>query len=52
MVQDWEQGFVGNKPGTIAGLAKSETLAQVMVRAFRPIPARSSRERQRLPRAA
>ncbi|ANY18976.1 hypothetical protein A6F68_00441 [Tsuneonella dongtanensis] len=50
MLQDWEQGLVGNNRGTISGLAKRETLAQVMVRAFRPIQAR--RETESLPRAA
>ena len=50
MQQDWENGLVGNTPGTISGLAKRETLAQVMIRAFRPIHARQDRER--LPRAA
>ena len=39
MLQDWEQGFVGNNPGTISGLPRRETLAQVLVRSFRPIQA-------------
>jgi hypothetical protein len=50
MLQNWEQGLVGNNPGTISGLAKRETLAQVLVRAFRPIHAH--REREGLRRAA
>ncbi len=50
MLQDWEKGFVGNNPGTISGRAKRETLAQVLVRAFRPIQAH--RDREALPRAA
>ena len=50
MLQDWEQGMVGNNPGITSRLAKRETLGQVLVRAFRPIRAR--RERHELPRAA
>ena len=50
MLQDWEKGFVGNNPGAISGLAKRETLAQVLVRSFRPIQAQ--RDRAALPRAA
>ena len=50
MLQDWDKGLVGNNPGTISGLAKRETLAQVMVRAFRPIHA--GRDREELRRAA
>ena len=50
MLQDWDQGFIGNTRGTISGLAKRETLAQVLVRAFRPIQAQ--RDREALPRAA
>jgi hypothetical protein len=44
MLQEWENGFVGNNPGTISGLAKRETLAQVLVRAFRPIQMQRNRE--------
>ncbi|MFA9201727.1 MAG: hypothetical protein ACEQR8_11210 [Cypionkella sp.] len=50
MLQDWDKGFVGNTPGTISGLAKRETLARVLVRAFRPIQAQ--RDREGLSRAA
>lgn len=50
MLQEWENGLVGNTPGTVSGLAKRETLAQVMIRAFRPLHAR--RVREELPRAA
>ena len=50
MLQNWENGLIGNTPGTVSGLAKREPLAQVMIRAFRPIHAR--RERRELPRAA
>ena len=44
MVQDWETGFVGNNPRTISRLAKRETLAQLLVRKFRPILAQRDRE--------
>ena len=50
MVQDWETGFVGNNPRTTSGLVKRETLAQLMVRKFRPIQAQ--RDRQSFQRAA
>ena len=50
MLQDWENGLIGNTPGTISGLAKRETFAQVLVRAFRPIQVR--REREELAKAA
>ncbi|MGX7951240.1 hypothetical protein ACWPM1_01630 [Tsuneonella sp. HG249] len=50
MLQDWEKGLVGNNPGTMSSLAKRETLAQVMVRAFRPI--QSHRDREEFRRAA
>ena len=40
MLQDWNDGLIGNNPGTISGLAKRESLARVMVRAFRPVYAR------------
>lgn len=50
MHRDWEDGLIGNNPGTTFGLAKRETLAQVLVRSFRPNPVR--RIRERLPRAA
>ena len=44
MLQDWENGLVGNTHGVISGLAKRESLAHVMVRAFQPILARRVRE--------
>ena len=44
MLQEWENGLIGNTPGTISGLAKRETFAQVLVRAFRPIQARRTSE--------
>ena len=47
MLQDWEQGSVGNNPGTISGLAKRETLAQVLVRSFRPVEPHQNRGRLR-----
>ena len=50
MLQDWENGLIGNTPGTVSGLARRETLAQVMIRAFRPIQAQRTREE--LPKAA
>ena len=50
MLQNWESASIGNTPGTISGLARREPLAQVLIRAFRPIQAR--REREELPRAA
>ena len=50
MLQEWEDGLVGNNPGAISGLAKRETFAQVLVRAFRPIAAR--RRHEELRRAA
>ena len=50
MLQDWENGLIGNTPGTISGLAKRETFAQVLVSAFRPIQAR--RMSEELPKAA
>ena len=50
MLQDWENGLVGNTHGVISGLAKRETLGQVMIRAFRPIHAR--RLNEELPKAA
>ena len=50
MLQEWENGLIGNTPGTISDLAKRETFAQVLVRAFRPIQAR--REQEALARAA
>jgi hypothetical protein len=50
MLQKWEDGLVGNNPGTISALAGRETLAQVLVRSFRPIQAR--REQEALRRAA
>lgn len=50
MLQDWEKGFVGNNPGAVSGIAKRETLGQVMVRAFGPIQA--SRDREKFARAA
>ena len=50
MLQDWDKGFVGNNPGTTSRLARRETLAQVLVRAFRPIQA--ERDREVLRRAA
>jgi hypothetical protein len=50
MLQNWEDGLVGNTPGTVSRLARRESLAQVMVRAFQPIAAR--RQREELARAA
>jgi len=50
MLQDWEDGLIGNSPGTVSRLAKRESLAQVMVRAFRPIQA--SRRQAEFARAA
>jgi hypothetical protein len=50
MLQDWEKGFVGNNPGKVSGLARRETLGQVLVRAFAPIQAH--RERGEFARAA
>ena len=44
MLQDWEDGLIGNTRGVVSGLAKRETLAQVMIRAFRPIQARRAVE--------
>jgi hypothetical protein len=40
MLQKWEDGLIGNTPGTVSGLAKRAPLSQVMVRAFAPIHAR------------
>ena len=50
MLQDWNKGLVGNNNGTTSGLPKRESLAQVLVRAFRPIQAQ--RDRDALRRAA
>ena len=50
MMHDWEDGLIGNNLGTIWGLAKRETLAQVLVRSVRPVLA--ERVRERLRRAA
>ena len=50
MLQDWEEGFVGNNPGGISGLAKRETLGQVLVRAFGRV--QSHRDRHEFARAA
>jgi hypothetical protein len=47
MPQDWNNGLIGNNPGTTFGLAKRETLAQVLVRAFRPIEAQRERDERR-----
>jgi len=52
MLQQWEDGLIGNTPGTVSGLAKRESLAQVMIGAFAPIQARRRRRREELPRAA
>jgi hypothetical protein len=49
-MREWEDGLVGNSPGVVSGLAKRETLAQVLVRAFRPVQTR--REAEVLRRAA
>lgn len=40
MVQEWEQGFVGNNPGRVSGLPRRETFAQVLVRAFDQVRSR------------
>ena len=50
MLQKWEDGLIGNNPGTVSGLARRASLAQVMVRAFQPIAAR--RRQAELARAA
>lgn len=47
MLQDWEQGFVGNNPGFTSRLARRETLGQVLVRAFTPIQAQRVPEERR-----
>ena len=47
MLQEWENGWVGNTPGIVSGLAKRETLAAVLVRAFLPIQAQRRREAMR-----
>ena len=47
MLRNWEDGLIGNNPGTISGLAKRETLAQVLVRSVRPILMEPVRERLR-----
>ena len=44
VLQDWEDGLIGNSPGTVSGLAKRASLAHVMVRAFQPIYARRHQE--------
>ncbi len=49
MLKAWEDGSIGNTPGTVSGLAKRDSLAQVMVRAFQPIQVR---RREVLARAA
>ena len=43
MFQKWEDGSIGNTPGTVSGLARRAPLSQVMVRAFQPIQARRLR---------
>ncbi len=40
VLQNWEDGLIGNNPGTVSGLARRAPLAQLMVRAFQPIHAR------------
>jgi hypothetical protein len=50
VLQDWNDGLIGNNPGIVSGLAKRESLARVMVRAFRPVYAR--RRQQELASAA
>ncbi|GGE03626.1 hypothetical protein GCM10011515_24050 [Tsuneonella deserti] len=50
MPSDWDEGLIGNNQGRVFGLAKRESLAKVMVRAFRPIQAR--RHARELPAAA
>ena len=47
MLQDWEDGFIGNNPSTTSRLAPRASLAQVMVRAFEPILLRQRRENLR-----
>ena len=44
MLQKWEDGLIGNNPGTVSGLAGRASLAQVMVRAFQPIQRRRREE--------
>ena len=51
MLQQWDDGLIGNSPGTVSGLAKRESLAQVLVRTFEPIHARRRRHEE-LVRAA
>ncbi|WP_162935697.1 hypothetical protein [Tsuneonella amylolytica] len=41
MLQEWENGFVGNNAGRISGLPRRETFAQVLVRAFGEVQAAS-----------
>lgn len=40
MLQEWENGLVGNNRGTVSGLPKRAPLAQVLVRAFAQVQAR------------
>ncbi len=44
MLQDWEQGFVGNNPGTTARLPRKASAARVVINFVRGRPgARSAR---------
>ena len=47
MLQDWEQGLVGNNPGTITRLAKRAPLSQAIVLAVRPFLPRRAEEHRR-----
>lgn len=40
MPQDRNDGQIGNAPGMISGLARRETLADLLVRTFRGVEAR------------